>query len=95
MIIYIDSDFKCHTSDDGTMTAVETDFFDNKCGAFIEGYRFIPAGQIWIREDGMTFRGEMVSPWKPYAELDVTQRQYEKQLLTEYAEALRTVGVEV
>ena len=26
--IYIDSDFKCHLVDDGTMTAVETDFFD-------------------------------------------------------------------
>ena len=28
LVIYIDADFKCHVSDDGTMTAVETDFFD-------------------------------------------------------------------
>ena len=25
--IYLDSDFKCHIFDDGTMTSVETDFF--------------------------------------------------------------------
>ena len=25
--IYLDSDFKCHVSNDGTMLAVETDFF--------------------------------------------------------------------
>ena len=43
--IYIDSDFKCHITDDGTMRAVETDFFDQKCDAFIEGYRFVPAGE--------------------------------------------------
>ena len=44
MLIYIDSDFKCHITDDGTMTQVETDFFDGKCDTYIEGYRFLPAG---------------------------------------------------
>ena len=39
--IYIDSDFKCHAADDGTMRAVETDFFDGKCDEMLEGYRFI------------------------------------------------------
>jgi len=28
MTIFIDSEFKCHITDDGTMTAVETDSFD-------------------------------------------------------------------
>ena len=78
MIIYIDSDFKCHTSNDGTMIAVETDFFDGKCDSFIEGYRFIPSGQTWIREDGVTFTGEMVTPWKPYDLLTAAQAQHEK-----------------
>ena len=82
--IYLDSDFKCHTSDDGTMTAVETDFFDGKCDAFIEGYRFVPSGESWTRSDGEVFKGEMITPWKDYAELDAAQREYEKQLLTEY-----------
>ena len=31
MTVYIDSDCKCHVSDDGTMTAVQTSFFDGMC----------------------------------------------------------------
>ena len=93
--IYIDSDFKCHVTNNSTMTAVETNAFDGKCNAFIEGCRYVPEGQEWTREDGEIFYGEMVSPWKPYAELDAAQRVYEQQLLAEYAEALRTVGVNV
>ena len=50
--IYIDSDFKCHAADDGTLRAVETDFFDGKCDTMLEGYRFVPAGESWTREDG-------------------------------------------
>lgn len=79
--IYIDSDFKCHLTDDGTMTAVETDFFDQICDVMIEGYRFIPVGQTWTREDGFVFKGEMIAPWKPWDELDVFQRKYEQELL--------------
>lgn len=93
--IYLNAEFKCHTIDDGTMTPIETDFFDGKCDTFIEGYRFIPAGESWVREDGEIFRGEMASPWRDHAELDIAQREYEKQLLAEYAEALRIMGVTV
>lgn len=93
--IYIDSEFKCHISNDGTMTAVETDFFDGKCDAFVEGYRFIPSGESWTRSDGVVFHGEMIAPWKPYSELDSAQREHEKQLLAEYAAALNTLGVSV
>lgn len=93
--IYIDSDFKCHVSNDGTMKAVETDFFDGKCDTFVEGYRFVPSGESWTRSDGVVFHGEMIAPWKDYAELDSAQREYEKQLLAEYAEALKVVGVNV
>lgn len=78
--IYIDSDFKCHLADDGTMTAIETTFFDGKCDAFIEGYRFVPSGESWTRNDGVVFHGEMVSPWKDYSELNAAQKQYEKDL---------------
>lgn len=91
--IYIDSDFKCHVADDGTMTAVETDFFSGKCASFIEGYRFVPSGMTWTRSDGVEFHGEMITPLKDYSELDSAQREYERQLLVEYAEALKTVGV--
>ena len=93
--IYLDSDFKCHVADDGTMTAIDTDFFDSKCDTFVEGYRFVPNGETWTRSDGAVFNGEMIAPWKPYDELDNAQREYEKQLLATYAEALKTVGVEL
>ena len=91
--IYIDSEFKCHVTNDGTMTAVETDAFDGKCVAYIEGYRFVPDGETWTRSDGAVFHGEMIAPWQDYAELDNAQREYERQLLAMYEEALKTVGV--
>ena len=77
--IYLDSDYKCHLLNDG-MTSIETDAFDGKCQTFIEGYRFVPSGRSWTREDGKVFVGEMVSPWKSYFELDAAQREYEKEL---------------
>lgn len=86
MKIYIDDDYKCHVSNDGTMTAVETDYFDGKCDTYIEGYRFVPEGNSWTREDGVAFHGEMIAPWQNYAELDNAQREYERQLLKELQE---------
>lgn len=91
MTIYIDSDFKCHVFDDGTMTAVETEAFDGKCAAFVEGYRFLPAGESWTREDGTVFNGEMIAPWKPWNELDAAQRAYERELLRQYEQALAEI----
>ena len=93
--IYLDADFKCHVTDDGTMRAVETDFFDGKCDTFIEGYRFVPAGESWTREDGAVFTGEMASPWKDYAELDEAQRSYERELMADMQNALNILGVSV
>ena len=81
--IYMDSDFKCRTVGDGTLTAVETDFFDGKCDEFVEGYRFVPTGQCWTREDGAVFYGEMAAPWKPWQELDKAQREYERELVSQ------------
>lgn len=78
--IYLDSDFKCHVTDDGTMTAVETDVFDDKCTAFIEGYRYVPPGESWTRSDGTVFHGEMIAPWKDYSLLAAAQAQYEAML---------------
>ena len=102
MKIYIDSDFKCHTSAADGLREVETTAFDGKCAAFIEGYRFVPEGETWTREDGVEFAGEMVSPWKDYNVLAAYQEQYEEMLaeltatqaeLAEADEALHTVNV--
>lgn len=79
MMVYIDKEYKCHTSPGNGFVEVETAFFDGKCVAYIEGYRYVPAGQTWTREDGTVFTGEMVSPWKPWAELDAAQRAYERE----------------
>ena len=81
MTIYLDSDFKCRLTNDGTMTPVETDAFDGKCQKYIEGYRFVPAGQIWTREDGVAFQGEMIAPHTDYAILAAYQEQYEASLV--------------
>lgn len=79
MKIYIDQDFKCHTSLSEGMTEIETPFFDGKCNTYIEGYRFVPSGQTWVRPDGTNLTGEMAIPWKPWTELDQVQRLYEQE----------------
>ena len=91
MTIYISNDYKCHASDDGTLTAVETDFFDGKCAAYIEGYRYIPDGETWTRPDGVTFAGERVAPWKDWRELDAAQRDYEREQLAAYEQAMSEI----
>lgn len=91
MIVYIDNDYKCHPSNDGNMVAVEVDFFNGKCDAFIEGYRFIPSGESWTREDGMIFNGELLSPWKDYDELDDIQFTHECNLASKYSSVLSEI----
>lgn len=80
MIIYIDNEFKCHLTNDGTMTEIETSFFNEKCDAFVEGYRYVPAGETWVREDGVPFTGEMIAPWRNYDILAELQGQYDEIL---------------
>ena len=75
--VYIDSEFKCHITNDGTMAAVETAFFDGKCDAFIEGH-------VCDTSKGYT----AIYPWKPYAELDAAQRAYERTRLADAENAL-------
>ena len=45
MKIYIDREFKCHVSSDGTMREFDVPFFDGKCITFVEGYRYVPPGE--------------------------------------------------
>ena len=78
MTIYIDKDCKCYTEPAGR-TAVETSAFDGKCRQYIEGYRFVPAGKSWTREDGQVFHGEMIAPWRPYDILAEFQALYEEE----------------
>lgn len=95
-MIYIDSEFKCHTSNnDETYTAVEIDIFNGKCKQYIEGYRFVPAGQTWTREDGEVFHGEMIAPWRDSSILDELQALYDEEQAkqADMAAALEILGV--
>ena len=95
MTIYIDRKYKCHTSPADGLTAVETDAFDGKCRQYIEGYRFVPGGEIWTREDGQVFVGGMVAPWRPYEILAEFQAIYEEEQAkkADMAAALEILGV--
>lgn len=64
--IYLDSDYVCHISNDGTMREIQTDVFDGQQDEYIKGYRFIPEGETWTRADGVQFTGLMVAPAKDY-----------------------------
>lgn len=98
MKIYIDNDYKCHTSNDGIMRDFDVSFFDDKCAAFIEGYRYIPDGETWMREDSEVFEGEMIAPFIDSNILIAYQSQYEimKQEYAEQEQALNIlIGNEV
>jgi len=81
MLVYLDGDYRCHIeNEDGSYYKWEdTDgFFSNKCRAFIEGYRVVPEGETWTREDGTVFTGEMISPAVDIAPLLAVQAVYEE-----------------
>lgn len=78
-MIYIDSDFRCHaTNPEGIYREVDTDFFVGKCDTYIEGFRFVPSGESWTREDGEIFAGEMIAPCENFLELYSAQMEFEK-----------------
>lgn len=91
MRIYIDTNFKCHTVNDGTMRELDVTFFDNTCPEWIESYRFVPKGETWIREDGEKFIGEMVSPWKDLGEAYIAQTTFFEQQTAQYEAALTAI----
>ena len=62
---------------------METDFFDGKCRQYIEGYRFVPSGESWVREDGEVFTGEMIAPAEDSRILEAAQAAYEEAIAQE------------
>lgn len=100
MTIYLDADFRCHTTDTGGLSPVETTAFDGKCRRYIEGCRFVPAGQSWTRPDGVVFAGEMIAPAEDIRILEAAQGAYEEALAASAARsadmeaALEVLGVE-
>ena len=95
MKIYIDDDYKCYAEAADGLREVETDFFEDKCPELIEAYRFIPLGEEWTREDGVVFRGEMISPWEDLTEALAAQAEYERQLIADMRQALEIMEVSI
>lgn len=79
MKIYLDAEYRCHTTSSKGYMAIETDFFDGKSPDYIEGFRYVPEGMTWTREDGTVFTGEMISAWKDWTELNAIQYEYVEQ----------------
>lgn len=77
--IYLNEKFECSAYEKAdTVMSAETDFFDGKCNAYIEGYRYIPEGYTWTRKDGEIFAGPMVAPFKESAYLEAVQTAFEE-----------------
>lgn len=90
MTIYIDNDYKCYVSAADGRRAIETDDFNGKCDEWIESFRFVPAGEIWTREDGEIFTN-MVAPWKDLSEAYVAQEAYVSIQNRQYEAALTEI----
>ena len=95
MTVFIDAEYRCHVSDDGTMLPVETDAFDGMSDEYIEGFRLIPEGHTWVREDGIEFVGEMLAPHRDYVELMGKQLMYDQEQRRDMNTALEIMGVTV
>lgn len=91
MTIYIDSGYKCYTSEADGRRAVETNFFNGKCPEWIESFRFVPTDETWTRGDGEVFKGEMVTPWKDLGEAYVAQAAYVTAQNAQYEAALSEI----
>ena len=82
--VYVDSESKCHTVGDGTMTAIEEPFFQGKCDAYVEGFCYEVRGDTTA-----------IYAWKPYEQLAQAQREYEIAMRMDMQQALSVLGVKV
>lgn len=93
MKIYIDSDYRCHTSNsDEKFREFDVPYFDDKCSTLVEGYRYVPADETWTRKDGVEFTGEMIAPAVDYEPIGIEQNQLEKQDMMNALEILMGGG---
>lgn len=90
MTIYIDSDYKCYVSAAEGRRAIETNEFDGKCAEWIESFRYVPAGETWVREDDEVFT-HMVAPWKDLSEAYAAQAAYVTAQNAQYEAALTEI----
>ena len=81
-MIYLDDDFEAHTEQDAENTRMPWEdtegFFAGKCAEFIDGYRVVPEGETWVRNDGREFTGLMITPTVNPAALQALQAEADK-----------------
>ena len=96
MIIYVDKkEYHCHTKKpDGEHIPIETEFFNGKCAAYIEGFIWLPEGHEVVI-NGDAYNNPMITPWKDIRILDAYQEQYEAMLAEQkdMQNALNKLGV--
>ncbi len=92
--LYLDSEFMCHTQNDGTRMEVHTDEFDSLCDEAIELMRYVPEGLTWTRPDDRVIYGEFIQATDS-SQIDAYQRQYmEDQVqMADMQNALEILGV--
>ena len=91
MTIYLDSDYCCHAEAAEGRRAFDVPFFDGKCREFIEGYRYIPAGEVWQR-GRQQFTGEMIAPHRNYHVLAGVQHEFREAQMADMGTALAILG---
>lgn len=97
MRVYLDENFQCHALPGDGLQAVEIAAFEGKCREYIEGYRYIPKGETWTREDGERFKGEMLCPWREERVLAAFQaiRDEAAEALAELIEEIYQMDLEM
>lgn len=87
MFYYLDDQYMAHAQQDENTTRMPWEdtagFFTGKCTAFIEGYRVVPEGETWTREDGAVFAGLMIAPVINPAYLEAVQAEADKATIAE------------
>jgi len=81
-MIYLDKQCRCHVDNGGGQYREWEDsgFFTGKSAAFIEGFRVVPDGETWTREDGVEFIGLMIAPAVNFDILQAAQAAHEETL---------------
>ena len=92
MTYYLDADYRLHIQQEEGMIPWEDEYglFRNRSDAFIEGYRVVPQGHTWVREDGDVFEGFMMAPAVHYESLALADAN---QTVDDMTLALETLGV--
>lgn len=95
--IFLDSEFKCHLTNDSTMLEVQTEALDGYDSKAIECFRYVPKGYTWKGSDGRERHGEFIQAFRPLEVIGAYQEQYEAMLAEQedMQTALEALGVNV